>query len=147
MWLAPQNMVEIYGADAMIQVTNRYSNDVDEIDSKRLQEACAAANSIVYGWLILRFTQEALANASDGIKETLKTHAATIARDWLDSTDETKAHADQSIAWLREFSKGSADGALGGADATLDNPGRTTTIAFEMPARSRPSDYGLWEGI
>jgi phage gp36-like protein len=138
-YIEPLEMELYYSIEELIQASNRRNHSSGSIDNGRLEQACLHASGIVYGWLIRRFTVEQLTNLDDSIRQTLRAHAAILARYYLDgSTDEETKKVDRTEAWLKEFTNpSSAGGGAGDNKPDISDPdsaGRQS-IAFRLQPR------------
>jgi len=106
LYCTKQGMIDRFGQNELIQLTDRSVPPSDIIDDTVLNQALADADSVINGYLSARYTLP-LAN----IPTSLARYAADIARYFLyddDATERVEKAYDKAISFLKDVSKGVA---------------------------------------
>jgi lysyl-tRNA synthetase class I len=127
--VTPVEIIAIFGETEIVEATNPNDVQADAVNMVMLEQHCAIATGFVYGYLRRVYSAAEIESFDAQLRNTLRTHAAHLARESLDNTrEEVRHNADKSRDWLEAFTDpNSRRSAAEEKDAAA-----VTSIAFEV---------------
>lgn len=111
-YITPDDMITLFEEPELVEATNLRNASAVLVNMEKLQLACDSAQGIIDGWIGQRYSLP-LTDLSEHLAQTLRIHAANIARHQLDgSTEEIRNKYKDAIEWLKWFS-GNSTGSTG----------------------------------